>query len=385
MTLTVNVGTPPPPPSCWSSPQTVNVQFHGFVDLSHQNNAVTESPPFFCHGHKFTFMLYPGGDSQAENGNVSVYLKYLPRRPSDTATVKYTVKVEKTSGEQLRNWHADSFNTQTNSSWGFRDFLERDSIIADALRGGTLTISLSIQVNGPAISCMGDWAPKQHAARQRQLFHGGAQADVKFRIQGQSIPAHRAILVAHAPVLFDLVAGLAHRDELALRDVDSADLFRLLLEYIYTEDGSIISGGMDLDDAKALLELANRFGVCGLKLYMEELLKDNHLQDDTAAELLMFAEAKSCHCLYEACFLHITANLDSLMNHMTWPELENSKKFLVDMTKFLAQGKSISTEERSFGQLYSELAEEGDLHIQDGPRDMLAARLEEIKGQNSET
>eukprot|EP00985_Skeletonema_marinoi_P027770 scaffold23341_cov87-Skeletonema_marinoi.AAC.1 len=68
---TLEVGTPPP--SCTRS--SFNVLFHRFVDLSAERGQCVHSPEFEHNGRKWRLLFYPGGDSAASEGFVSVYLE----------------------------------------------------------------------------------------------------------------------------------------------------------------------------------------------------------------------------------------------------------------------------------------------------------------------
>ena len=50
--------------------RSVKVHFHGFSDLDSTKDQRVESHPFHCFNHKWLVQLYPGGDSDADDGTV---------------------------------------------------------------------------------------------------------------------------------------------------------------------------------------------------------------------------------------------------------------------------------------------------------------------------
>jgi len=70
-TSRVDVGTPPGNFKRWT---TINVCFHGFVDLTTTRDEYVESPEFSCLGTKWRLYIYPGGRDNSDEGYAAITL-----------------------------------------------------------------------------------------------------------------------------------------------------------------------------------------------------------------------------------------------------------------------------------------------------------------------
>ena len=115
--------------------------------------------------------------------------------------------------------------------------------------------------------------------------------------------AHSLILEDSAPVLAQLAASAGDSTPIPITDV-KPNIFRHLLFYVY---GGKLSGGDLEDNAKEIIDAADRFEVVNLKLEAEASLVWS-ISIENVTELLLYAHDKNCAFLKEKA-------LDFLMEH----------------------------------------------------------------------
>lgn len=143
----------------------------------------------------------------------------------------------------------------------------------------------------------------------RDLLLSELGADVRFRVGGETFPAHRCVLAARSPVLKAQLFGRGAMGEASpdahVVDGVRADVFRQLLHFIYTdslpswteEQGKEEEAAM----ARHLLEAADRYGLERLTLVCEKTLC-GHIDATTVVATLTWADRHRCHGLRMACF-----------------------------------------------------------------------------------
>jgi hypothetical protein len=88
----VFVGCPPSPLPSPSGGEWKSFQFHihNFATLRTTTNHYIASPKFTCNGHQWQLRLYPGGESDATEGNVSAFLCHLSE---GSITTSFEIKI----------------------------------------------------------------------------------------------------------------------------------------------------------------------------------------------------------------------------------------------------------------------------------------------------
>jgi hypothetical protein len=133
-------------------------------------------------------------------------------------------------------------------------------------------------------------------------------------------------------------------DQIIILDNVDADTFRTIVRYIYTEkwtqeqkngDGC----SLNLEVAKTLLTTSNRFGCKGLKLWMESVVVDKHINADNAADLLLFADAHHCALLKETAMKICQNKADAVMRTEGWTRLKESSTLLAELFAAMATTK----------------------------------------------
>ncbi|XP_002444068.2 BTB/POZ and MATH domain-containing protein 2 [Sorghum bicolor] len=156
-----------------------------------------------------------------------------------------------------------------------------------------------------------------------EIFETREGADVTFSVDGELFPAHKIVLAMRSRVfkaqlygeMKESVAGAAQPIEISAM---TADTFRALLRYIYT-DASPASSIVDQQDEEEdgshgnttkvweLLTAADRYSVERLKLICERILC-KRIDVDNVADTLGLADRHHCGTLKDACIDFMTTS-----------------------------------------------------------------------------
>ncbi|KAF8687302.1 hypothetical protein HU200_042983 [Digitaria exilis] len=134
-----------------------------------------------------------------------------------------------------------------------------------------------------------------------ELLEGQRGADVTFVLDsGDRFPAHKNILAARSPVFMAEFFG-----DMKERSSQSADVFKVMLHFIYTDTVPVLDEDPEaaVTTAQHLLAAADR-----LKLICEGKLSGG-VDVDTAATTLALAEQHNCSLLKAKCVDFITRHL----------------------------------------------------------------------------
>jgi hypothetical protein len=142
-TAIIDVGTPPPTRLNLEKLFTFN--FHNFESLDSTKCAFVISPSFKCFDHEWAVTLYPGGNKNARDGMVSVFLR---KTTKGSIAVEYTLIIRNNEGIIVtEGWITHEFS-DNDPEWGYRNPLDRSFIIdMNILNNGTLTIELRMISN----------------------------------------------------------------------------------------------------------------------------------------------------------------------------------------------------------------------------------------------
>jgi hypothetical protein len=142
-----------PPSSRKDSWKSFKVLFHAFSDLSTEKEHLIESPAFRCNGHDWYLCLYPGGTTDAENGQVSIFLYHVG---SDSAELNFKVSILDKFGRERRCATCESsFNKDgMGTGMGWDDFICLDTILGESHQildsNGTLAVVVSMKAEPAA-------------------------------------------------------------------------------------------------------------------------------------------------------------------------------------------------------------------------------------------
>jgi hypothetical protein len=247
---------------------------------------------------------------------------------------------------------------------------------------GNLTIEVNIQVYQEESPF---WKPKSklNLDMLKILESAEQSSDVEFQVGAKKFSAHRLILEIRAPELAALADGYPSNTPIPIQGI-KPPAFRTLLRFVYA---NAVPESEELrNEASDLLDAANRFSCKGLKFAAEAEIVASGISVDTAADMILFGDSKSCALLKEAAILFFVANLELVMSSPGWANITESLPLMKEIMEVLASEKkrSASADKKDYKHmrisvLRMKLDERG-LDV-DGSREMLIKRLEE--GENN--
>ena len=401
----IDVGAPPPTAHKYKEWRMVSISFHGFEGLPSERDVPVFSPEFTCFGHKWRLKVYPGGHSTSNEGMVSVYLENLSNK---SITIQYGFSVKRKDGKVVKDVVADNVGTefapngtpiQTNRIsylWG-HIFCQRSDMI-NALVDGTLIIEVRMRSTAETASCE-LFIPENPIAKSvLAMFNDEESADVLFEVDNEPITSNdshsqkkaktRSILYAHRFIMekcsSNVLAELCKTKEadngatamttMSITDV-KPDIFKHILYYTY---GGKISDEDMKENAKEIIDAADRYGIVGLKLEAEaSQVTNTTITFDNAIDNLLYADSKNCALLKETVMDFIAENSDEAENKLSFDDVPGSamKDLLAAMNRAKSNASSNDLPTRRVNDLRKMLHDKG-LDV-DGSREMMIARLKE--------
>ncbi|OEL18147.1 BTB/POZ and MATH domain-containing protein 1 [Dichanthelium oligosanthes] len=164
-----------------------------------------------------------------------------------------------------------------------------------------------------------------------RLLDSGDGSDVSFVVDGETFPAHRAVLAARSPVFKAQLLGSmaeAAMPSITLRDDIAAATFKIMLRFMYTD---ALPGDEELGDSPTemlhdLLAKADLYALERLKILCARKLRDG-LAVDTVAATLATAEMFNCPELKKKCFAFFAEEENLKKAELTDDFVELRKKF----------------------------------------------------------
>ncbi|KAL6643078.1 hypothetical protein ACP70R_021259 [Stipagrostis hirtigluma subsp. patula] len=273
-----------------------------------------KSRPFSAVGRRWRIHYFPNGQTSKLADFISVYLHL-------NESVDEPVKARARFG--LLDRAGKSVNAQTtllrefshsSTGYGFPEFIRRELLEkSEHLSDDCLKITCDIIVSEElrteervgASPCLALAVPPSDLNRHLgDLLVGQAGADVTFQVAGETFRAHRFLLAARSPVFKAELWGAMKEGAASVDCVHIDDMlpqvFKALLQFMYTDSLPEMEGHEEILMAQHLLEAADRYDLQRLKLICEVKL-GSHLDVSTAATTLVLAEQHHCRVLKEAC------------------------------------------------------------------------------------
>ena len=144
MDLAVHMGEPPPNYNFQEWMRTY-LHFHGFAGLPKERGAMVESDTFTNLGHEWKFVLYAGGDYDAEQGMVSVELIHMS---VEHIQIACEISVDVRAGPKARGFRFDFDPTDGTARCLIKDFAMRKHIMKSLVHG-TLPIGVALKLADP--------------------------------------------------------------------------------------------------------------------------------------------------------------------------------------------------------------------------------------------
>lgn len=361
-------------PTVLSEKHTLEWTIIDFAALPQQrNDKVGGISALTCLGHSWSLNLYPRGNdlSSEETEYVSLFLKKV----ADVETVRVNFEIRVGNRRKI-----GPEGVKISKDHGWKKFCTRDELLAELAVDGSLLIEVDIQMH----------VDKQQALLPRstilddmlRLLDSGKGSDVSFAVGGKVFRAHSGILAMRAPILAELADISASETNVLIEGVDEV-IFNALLRNVYAEEYP--SDNLMKDKGRELLDAADYFGCSSLKLFSESKLVQAGATAETAAELIEYADRKSCAHLKETALDYFRANSAAVMRSSGWANIE-SPVLLKEIVAALVPTSSRTDNKDDINRvsvldLRRQLQE---LKLgEDGTREMLAERLKKNKTEKS--
>ena len=301
-------------------PSSFQIVIHDFANLSDTTAHFIPSPKLFtCNEHQWQLEVHPGGDSEATEGQVSIYLRLLSQ---DTVTTSFGIKVIDEFGNQKRALSTKHKFTAAGDNWGWPNFISRSEILDESKHildsDGKLTFVVSIEEEPTHV-----FVPKNPLNKMiEKMFNDKATADVCFEVSRalqkkekkktksyDSVYAHLTILQGCAPLLAAICgsddSGVCGVVTVSVNDIKPR-IFRLLLAYVY---GKTIPGSLLKAHAKDIIAAADKYSIVNLKLAAEAAyVQSTEINLENAMDNLLYADSMNLALLKEAAIDFLVEN-----------------------------------------------------------------------------
>ncbi|EAZ07690.1 hypothetical protein OsI_29947 [Oryza sativa Indica Group] len=280
---------------------------------------VVRSGVFSAGGHSWRIRCYPRGTKELEAESNGKYISIFLELVSKSKNIKaiFDVFLMGKSGQPSSSVAmrcVQVYPPKSYTAWGWPQFaklsyLKSSSHMVDG-KVRIMCVVIVLRDNNAAMSV----PPSDIAAHLGSLLDRGDGTDVSFLVDGETFPAHRAVLAARSPVFrAELLGPMAEATMscVAVHDIEPAT-FRAPLRFIYTdelsEDGIEIESSsstttmmvMTSELLQKLLAAADRYDLGRLKLMCAKKLWEM-VSVDNVAMTLFYAEMHSCPELKTRC------------------------------------------------------------------------------------
>mmetsp|Transcript_8093 Transcript_8093/g.12693 ORF Transcript_8093/g.12693 Transcript_8093/m.12693 type:complete len:421 (+) Transcript_8093:57-1319(+) len=330
----------------WKSFQFTVAHFLEYMDLSSESNDCILTPKFSCRGHQWSLRIFPGGDSDATAGFLSVYLDHYGKEGGSTrqkskVDLWFNVSILDIFGNRRRMKQAFTphrqFESRTNNfaSWGFQDFVLLSDILDESqffFEQGRRRISLTFVVSIKELPTAA-FVPKNpfQDMMQKKFLHEES-SDLCFEVSATVEPnekntrrtrskllipfyAHRFILEICAPMLAELFGE--ESAAVTINDIKS-DVFHQMLWYVY---GGTVPERLMKEHAKDIIDAADKFSIVNLKLEAEAAyVKSTTITADNVMDNLLYADAKNLAVLKEAAMDFLAARGGEVIGNVSFAQ-----------------------------------------------------------------
>eukprot|EP00956_Cyclotella_meneghiniana_P024634 scaffold49710_cov33-Cyclotella_meneghiniana.AAC.1 len=337
-TRDINVGTP-----------AANVPLIDSVGLS------VISPPFDCAGHcEWKLKIHPGGKLSSPDGVIACTL--MSKSPVNIVA-SYCVsllKSDRTTIYKTQKSENRSFGLQEcgkfKSNWKLK-FVTREEIFKESnqiLNNGTLSFLVSIKPDKEYYCQIGHPQPSIAHNIFTKLFNDQGSADVAFNVMGRVFYAHRLILKAQTPELFDLSEQFDVQNNMPISDVEP-DTFEIMLKYVY---GKNIMAHEWKEHSKPILIASGKYGLSALRVEAEAwYLKNLDVSVDNAIDELLYADANHCLLLKKAVINFIVENGQAVIASSSFSKLAESADLMKEVMLELAKSNENRKRKRKLPKL----------------------------------
>ncbi|KAB8115920.1 hypothetical protein EE612_056760 [Oryza sativa] len=282
-----------------------------------------DSGEFHVGGYAWHLRYYPNGYDQEFSSSISFAL-VRTAGAGDNVRLHARAKISllNLAGEPVARYSqpVDKCSTSKASDpWVCKSFIERDEleksghVVSDRL---AVRCDLTFNVQDRLVRELVAVPPPLLRRHIGELLGDARTSDVRFKVGGETFPAHRCVLAARSPVFrAELLGPMREHAATTIRvdDMDAA-VFAALLRFVYTDELPELDGGSAAAMAQHLLVAADRYDMERLKKVCEDKMV-RHLDVGTAATSLALAEQHDCPELKKAIlrFMASPARLKAVM------------------------------------------------------------------------
>lgn len=308
------------------------IHFHNFQNLISNENI--ESPTFSCFGCQWKLRLYKNLRA------VWVYLIPLVSASGTKISGSFRYVTVNNMGKPCGKRYHPFTVGYSDSKTSFDDTISDLMIREDArLVHGTLTIILEMHAKSDSHVASSLVTETQLRQVMVNILSDEGTADISFDVKGQMIRAHLNILKAMAPD-FVRTLNLEEHDKstsIPIGDVEP-DIFRSMMKYIYGDASAFKVS----ECGRAVIDAADKYGVDNLKLYAEKCYVDSiDLNADNVADMLLYADGKSCNMLKKAAMDFAVANMDDVLQSTSFSSLYQSESITREIMGVMAKRQRI--------------------------------------------
>jgi len=304
---------------------------------------------------------------------ISFVLDKEEQEDSSSGATKFAIVLRDANGSVVKESTIES----SHISLHCKGFVEQQFVLDNdnnILVGGALHIDLVIQPEQQVSrSCVS--SQNTLVINLLKLLESGGMADLSFKFSDCIVVAHRFVLAVNAPGILQFF-----EDDYSIPiENTSSEIFRHVLRYIY--GGGPPKKDFLLEHAMDIIDVANYFGVDGLKLEAEAtLVASRSITVANFVEYILFADAKECALLKKYAVSVFIARSKDVINSESFMELAKSPKLMKElMLSVVDYGGTPPIEGDDFGMMsvitLRKRLEEKGLDI-DGSKEMLISRLE---------
>ncbi|KAL9190035.1 hypothetical protein ACHAXT_007246 [Thalassiosira profunda] len=396
---TVDVGTPPPSNAynfvrntTW---ETVEVHYHGLEDMPVDMGIFAE---FSCLGCRWSMGIFPGGTPASGDGYMALKLNHLSGPPVE---VRFIVTAKNRFEKQIAHCKdQNKFFPPGDQRRGQRPVLSKPNFakrttVFEALVGvgGTLMVEVRMTLVGGSVAAQ-PFTPENPLCKNiLKKFNEEETSDVVFEVGRENgreddsdggtkkkarrepvhFYAHELVLRDSATTLAELAKSANNMTPIRINDV-KPEVFRHLLYYVY---GGSVSGEELEENAKDIIDAADKYGIVGLKLLAEACYaRSLELSVDNVLDNLLYADSKNCALLKEMVVDFVAENGKDILGKVSFNDAPGS--VVTDLLTVMTRSKAPRDdgyETMRVSALRKKLHEKG-LDI-DGSREAMIALLKE--------
>ncbi|XBI84000.1 hypothetical protein VPH35_092396 [Triticum aestivum] len=273
------------------------------------NGEWIDSCPFQVGGRTWHVRYYPNGNRTEDIDYISVFLEFdgtvaeADAVKAVKAQAKFSLLDQDGNPAPTYSWGTGTRNFSVEKSWGFKQYIKREELEkSQLLKDDSLAVKIDVTVTN-----------EFHARKTPSVVvppsdihrHLGDLLSSK----AGTFSAHRLVLAARSPVFraefFGNMKEGTTTEAICIDDIE-AEVFKALLDFMYTDALPDMDHQEESAVAQHLLVAADRYDMERLKLICEDKLC-NHIDTSSVATILALAEQHHCHELKAACLVFLSS------------------------------------------------------------------------------